>query len=136
MDDHIAVIRFVCTCLMAGKAILALHAASKLYGRRLLSEHWPWWYDYRRTIVIGVGVSSLGWAIHQQWFLLWQIIKAQSVRDYLVSSPLVVLPYALIAIGVAMTASGWLSTFVGRWWPVLASAIIAALYLAGWSYVR
>ncbi len=127
--DMVVAVRFMATTVMAGVAIMALHAAI-IMRRGLLQDQWPWFTAYKQIIAIGIALLCFGWSLQQQYFLLWQVSR-QDLRDDMTTSPIVLVPYAIVALGSALVASGWLSTMVGRWWPAVAAVVIGVLLIIG-----
>lgn len=134
-EELVASLRFGALALLCMMVIVITHSLKWRYQWDVFVPEYP-----LRAAWLGVAIHSLGWAIHQAYWWLWQMARVQEdahVEAFLAShSEWTLIPYALILVGAAVALAPYLQRHFGRSWPWASAILIASVVGAGYLAAR
>ena len=139
-DEIMVAVRLATAVVLWLKAVMFFYAFMTHDPARTFTEQWPVIRPLKSVILLGLCMGSLGWAVHQTWWLPWQMAMAYGARDVARSFELMslyLLPaHVAIVVGGAAVVSPMSSVLLGPHWPKMVAGILVAFACLGVALVR
>ena len=130
----IAAFRFAAWALMLAQAMLIANLC-RIDMSRPIRDQVAWFQPYVRNFLYGLFLTSAGWTMHQFYWWLAELAKAAGRLDinkwFGASSIITAGFFVVIYVGVVLIFSGWLTQYVGRWWPLAGFSVVVLLLAIG-----